>query len=134
MTYHRFVTRLTRRMSLVEQELLTLPEHPRSPPIFSGVCVTQSLVLYVYFCRSLFVLLYFIFWPLCCLFLFDVRILVTLLVSSNSSVARRELEHNISTWYSTLQGAIFDEPMCSRIVNSSGFLYDNRHATHNLFW
>ena len=33
---------------------------------------------------SLFVLLYFFFWPLCCLF-FDIRILTTPLVSSNSS-------------------------------------------------
>ena len=37
------------------------------------------------FCRSLFVLLYFFFWPLCCMFFFDIRILITLLVSSNSS-------------------------------------------------
>ena len=29
------------------------------------------------FCRSLFVLLYFFFWPLCCLFFFDSRILIT---------------------------------------------------------
>ena len=36
------------------------------------------------FCRSLFVLLYFFFWPLCCLF-FDLHILITPLVSSNSS-------------------------------------------------
>ena len=36
------------------------------------------------FCRSLFVLLYFFFWPLCCLFL-DIRILIAPLVSSNSS-------------------------------------------------
>jgi hypothetical protein len=35
-----FVTRLTRRMSLVEQELLTLPEHISSTPTFSGVHVT----------------------------------------------------------------------------------------------
>ena len=34
-------------MSLVEQELLTLPEHLSSPPVFSGVRVTRSLVLYV---------------------------------------------------------------------------------------
>jgi hypothetical protein len=33
----------------------------------------------------LFVLLYFFFWPLCCLFFFDIRILITHLVSSNSS-------------------------------------------------
>ena len=37
------------------------------------------------FCRSLFVLLYFFFWPLCFLFFFDIRILITPLVSSNSS-------------------------------------------------
>jgi len=44
-----FVTRLTRRVSLVEQELLTLPEHMNSPHVFSAVRVTRSLVLYVYF-------------------------------------------------------------------------------------
>jgi hypothetical protein len=37
------------------------------------------------FCRSLFVLLYFFFWPLCCLFFFDIRILIAPLVSSSSS-------------------------------------------------
>ena len=44
-----FVTRLTRRVPLVEQDLLTLPEHMSSPPVFSGVRVTRSLVLYVCF-------------------------------------------------------------------------------------
>ena len=44
-----FVTRLTRRVPLVEQELLTIPEHLSSPPLFSGVRVTRSLVLYVCF-------------------------------------------------------------------------------------
>ena len=55
-----FVTRLTRRVPLVERELLTLPEHLSSPPVFIGVRVTRSLVLYV-FCRSLFVPLYLLF-------------------------------------------------------------------------
>jgi hypothetical protein len=40
---------LTRRVSLVEQEQLTLPEHLSSPPGFSGVRVTRSLGLYVCF-------------------------------------------------------------------------------------
>jgi hypothetical protein len=44
-----FVTRLTRRVALVEQELLTLPQHLSSPPVFTGVRVTRSLVLYVCF-------------------------------------------------------------------------------------
>ena len=52
------------------------------PPLFfSGVRVTRSLVLYVCFvdrCLS------FFFWTLCCLSL-DMRILITSLISSNSS-------------------------------------------------
>jgi hypothetical protein len=47
-----FGTRLTRRVSLVEQELLTLPEHLSSPPVFSGFRVTRSLVLYICFVDS----------------------------------------------------------------------------------
>jgi hypothetical protein len=34
----------TRRISHVEEELLTIHKHPRSPPIFSGVLVARSLV------------------------------------------------------------------------------------------
>ena len=44
-----FVTRLTWRVSLVEQELPTLPEHMSSVPVFNGVRVTRSLVSYVCF-------------------------------------------------------------------------------------
>ena len=55
----RFVTRLTRRVPLMEQELLTLQKHLSSPSVFSGVHVTRSLVLFACFCRSLFVLLSF---------------------------------------------------------------------------
>ena len=59
-----FVTRITRRVPLVGQELLTLLEHLSSPPVFSGVRVTRSLVLcicFVYRCLS------FFFWSLYCL-------------------------------------------------------------------
>jgi hypothetical protein len=48
-TQRYILTRLTRRVSLVEQELLSLPEHLSSSPDFSGVRVTRSLVLYVCF-------------------------------------------------------------------------------------
>jgi hypothetical protein len=44
-----FVTRLTRRVPLVEQEVPTLLEHLNSLPVFSGVRVTRSLVLCVCF-------------------------------------------------------------------------------------
>ena len=43
--------------------------------IFSFMCM---------FCISLFVLLYFLFWSLCCMFFFDIRILIAPLASSNS--------------------------------------------------
>jgi len=79
-----FVTSLTWRVSLVEQELLTLPEHLSSPRFLVGLCYLIFSFMCM-FCWSLFVLLYFFFWPLCCLFFFDIRILITLLVSSNSS-------------------------------------------------
>jgi hypothetical protein len=40
----------------MEQQLLALPEHMSSPPVFNRVRVAQSLVFYVVLCRSLFVL------------------------------------------------------------------------------
>jgi len=62
------VIRVTRRVPLVEQELLFLLEYLSSHPVFIGVRVARSLVFCVMFCRSLFVLLFFFFSPLCCLF------------------------------------------------------------------
>jgi hypothetical protein len=46
---HHLLTRLTRRVPLANQELLTLPEHLSSPPVFNGVRVTRFLVLCVCF-------------------------------------------------------------------------------------
>jgi hypothetical protein len=93
--------------NIMEQELLTFPEHIFSPPVFSGVRVTRSIVLYVclMFCRSLFVLLSFFFWLLYCLSfgyciicllarftasdypfgILDLRLLITPLVSQQTS-------------------------------------------------
>ena len=60
-------TRATRRVSLVEQKVRILSEHPSSPPVLCVVRVAQFLVCFVAFCTSLFVL-FFVFWPLYCLF------------------------------------------------------------------
>ena len=81
-------------MPLVEQTLLTLPEHLSSP----SVRVTRSFVLCVCFvdrCLS------FFFWALCCRLIFNLWILITSLwylrlmdsdylplVSSNSSLVK----------------------------------------------
>ena len=61
--------------------------YPSGAPVFTPRFLVRFVLLDLWFmymlCRSLFVLLYF--WPLCCLFFFDLRILITPLVSSNSS-------------------------------------------------
>jgi hypothetical protein len=60
----------------------TFPVHLSSPPIFSEVCVTRSLVLCVCFvdrCLS------FVLFLLTMVFFFNLRILITPLVSLNSS-------------------------------------------------
>ena len=57
--YNQYIyiwNRLKRWVPLVEQELLTLSENMSSPPVFSGVHVTRSLVVCVCFvdrCLSL---------------------------------------------------------------------------------
>ena len=51
------VTRVTRRVSLVKQELPTLPDHTSSSPVFSGFRVIRTLFLcvcFVYRCLSFF--------------------------------------------------------------------------------
>ena len=48
-----FVRRVTWRVPLVEQEVLTFPEHLSSPLLCNEVCVAQSLVFCGVFCRSL---------------------------------------------------------------------------------
>ena len=80
----RILTRITRRVSIVELELLTLPENRVHPRLLVGF-VFSIFIFICMFCRLLFVLLCFFFWPLCCLFFFDIRILITPMVSSNSS-------------------------------------------------
>jgi len=69
-----FLTWLTRQVPLVEQELF----NPSTSPVFSENRVARSLVFYVMFCSSLFVLFSFIFWSLYCLSFFDLRLLITL--------------------------------------------------------
>lgn len=71
----QILARLTRHVSLLEQDLLTLPEHLISTPVFSVFCDTRSLVPRVVYCRALFVMLSVIFCPLYCLSFFDLRVL-----------------------------------------------------------
>ena len=59
--------------------------------VFSGVRAAFMCM----FCRSLFVLLSFFFWPLRCLSFFDFRGLITLLVSSNSWYYHATWKYNV---------------------------------------
>ena len=61
MTYHRFVTRVTRRVPHMGHEQLTLPVNLSSPSAFSGVLVARSLAFSVVFC--IYQYLSFFFWP-----------------------------------------------------------------------
>jgi hypothetical protein len=71
------VTRVTRRVPLVEPILLT-PQHMCSPLVFSGVRVARSLFVCVLFCRAMFVLFRLVI-------MLSVRRLISL-VSLNSSM------------------------------------------------
>jgi hypothetical protein len=70
------VARLTRRLSLVEMELIILPENPCSPLVFNEVRSTRSFIFCVY-------VFHIVVYPIV-LFLF-LQILITPLVSWNSS-------------------------------------------------
>jgi hypothetical protein len=98
-----YLLTLTRGVSHVAQELLTLPEHLSSPPVFCEVHLTRSLVFYVMFCRSLFVLLhsFFLLVMLLSLFCFTASYChydtcITLQV--HSSLSYVTLQWNIEIW------------------------------------
>jgi hypothetical protein len=67
---------VTRRVPLVEQELLMFPDH-LSSPILASCCEVC--------CRSLLVFISFLFWPFWCLYFFNLRLLIITLVSSRFS-------------------------------------------------
>ena len=59
MVYHDvciLVTRVTRRVLLLEQEMLTFLEHTSSPPDPSDILYAQSVLLCVVYYKSLLVL------------------------------------------------------------------------------
>lgn len=71
---------VTRRVPLVEQELLHYPQYLRSAPAFRGVRIAQTIMLCVGHCMSFFLLLWY------CLSFFDVTsIAITYLISSHFS-------------------------------------------------
>ena len=65
-----FITLMKYRLS--SKLLFSLPNNGHN------ISSCYSIFSFIFmFCRSLFVLSYFFFWPLCCLFLFDIQLLIT---------------------------------------------------------
>ena len=109
---------------MITKELLILPEHLSSTPVFSGVRVTRSFVLWVVFCSSLFLLSFF-FWPLCCLSFFDLQIIITPLVSSSiSSCNKRNTTGATSGAVTTYSSGAHEVTPCCSIFSCpcSGFV------------
>jgi hypothetical protein len=98
------------------------------------------------FCISLFVLLYFFFWPLCCLFFYDIRILIAPLVSSNSSCPSdvhglyyMSMQHRINIDTFNIQKKIQTILDCSNLIRNKKHIqtwsqleFQNRMLLHNL--
>jgi hypothetical protein len=88
---------LTWWVPLMEQELLTLPEHLGSPPVFSGIRVVQCLVFCVVFCTLLFVFLS-LFWSLYCLFFLGLRLFIKPLASCLFFILEMHMEYIPHSW------------------------------------
>ena len=90
-----FATRITRRMPLVDQKLLTVPEQLRSSPVFCRIPVAQYLIVCVVFVDP-----HFYFCPISfghyivCYSSIDLRLLVTSLVYSVVSHYTCSVIHN----------------------------------------
>jgi hypothetical protein len=87
-TYHRFCNKSSTTGATFGAGTAYPSGVPEFIPCFCGVRVARSLVFCVMFCRSLFVLLTFFFWPLYCMSFFDLQYLITPLVTPNISFCR----------------------------------------------
>ena len=102
-----------RRMSLEEQQLLTLSEHLSSSPLFNGVRVANNLQFFVqYFRNSLFVLQYFPLWSLYCLFFFELRLVITPLVSCCNCIVLIRMEIELHYKAIKIQSLLFCNQIC----------------------
>ena len=103
--------RVARRMSLVEQEPLTLPKHLSPIPFLCVVRIGQCLVFCVVFCGSFFVL--FLFWPLYRLSFFDLRFLFSSFLASSNFFLKCQI---LIDWFITQ-------------VTSSSYIHDGNMFT-----
>ena len=92
---------------------------------FSGVRVARWLIFYLVLCRSLLFFSCF-FWPLCFLYLFDLWILTTHFVSSNSCSTMNNYRMCLLTFQTCIK-----RTLCNCNLN----IYINVHALfHKYVW
>ena len=85
---------LPRRVTLVEQERLTLLQQSSSPRVFYEARFLQINVFCIVFCGSLFAVI-FLFWCIVLsMYFFDLRFLITSMVSSNIYNERKSFQYN----------------------------------------
>jgi hypothetical protein len=93
------VTRIKRRV----RYCLPFRNTQVHPHTFLRFLIFDLSVMFFMFCRSLFVLLYLFFWPFCCLFFFDIQILITLwYLQTLLTVQRSKFERNYFWYYKIL--------------------------------
>ena len=84
MTYHRVCNQIN-TMGVTSGAGTDYPSKvPGFTPVLVGFVLFDDQI-YMYVLQIVVCTLYFFFWPLCCLFFFDIRILITPLVSLNLS-------------------------------------------------
>ena len=115
------LTRVTLRVPQVKQELITIPEI--SSTVFRMGFVYCSL--FSFLCSviwSLYIFLSFLFWSMCCLFFFNLRLLVISLASSHffNTPSNRNLHTNLPlldfSWYDSY--VVYFASSAAAILNS----------------
>ena len=95
-SYHRVCNQINTTSATTGAGLAHPSEaHEFTPGFYWGSCYSIFSFICMFF-RSLFVLLYFFFWPLCCLF-FDIRILIVPLISPTLLQDMLDCAQTIST-------------------------------------
>ena len=97
--------------------------HPTPPPVFSRIRVTRSLVVCVCFVDRCLSFCTFLFCPLCCLFFFDIQIMITPLVFSNSSLLDPESAYR---WKGESTSGLLFQWFCS--ITTSLPIWDTKSA------
>ena len=116
MTYHRVCRYINTTDTTSGAGTADPSGAPEFTPGFYWGSRNSSFNFMCMFCRSLFVLLYFFYWPLCCLFFFDLRILIApfgvfklflsdMLIVKRLETLQRDHKHN------TEQTIIFTLPV-----------------------